>query len=105
MPAPKPPSDRSLRRESELAVARAAAERSARREKLAVSGGQLLSAAFQFLGELFPAQSGFLGIEGGDDCFGSNFETDPHRPRGTGRSRPSTPDPRAARRDCSRWAR
>jgi hypothetical protein len=49
------PSDESLRRESELAVARVAAERSARREKLAVSGGQLLSAAFQFLGQLLPA--------------------------------------------------
>jgi hypothetical protein len=36
-------------------VARIAAERSVRREKLAVSGGQLLSAAFQFLGELLPA--------------------------------------------------
>jgi hypothetical protein len=33
------------------------AERSARREKLAVSGGILLSAAFQFLGELLPAPS------------------------------------------------
>ena len=49
--------DESLRRETEQAVARAAAERSARREKLAVSGGQLLSAAFQFLGELLPAPS------------------------------------------------
>jgi superfamily II DNA/RNA helicase len=54
---PEAPSDMSLRRESELAVARAAAERSARRERLAVSGGHLLSAAFQFLGELLPAPS------------------------------------------------
>jgi len=54
---PEAPSDQSLRRESELAVARAAAERSARRERLAVSGGHLLSAAFQFLGELLPAPS------------------------------------------------
>src|SRR5256885_12603315 len=38
-------------------VARAAAERSARRERLAVSSGHLLSAAFQFLGELLPAPS------------------------------------------------
>ncbi|PYU62211.1 MAG: helicase, partial [Acidobacteria bacterium] len=51
------PSDQSLRRESELAVARAAAERGARRERLAVSGGHLLSAAFRFLGELLPAPS------------------------------------------------
>ncbi len=54
---PEAPSDKSLRHESELAVARAATERSARRERLAVSGGQLLSAAFQFLGELLPASS------------------------------------------------
>jgi hypothetical protein len=54
---PEAPPDESLRRESELAVARAAAERSDRREKLAVSGGHLLSAAFQFLGELLPAPS------------------------------------------------
>src|SRR5207253_11361369 len=49
---PVAPSDESLRRENELAVARAAGERHARRERLAVSGGHLLSAAFQFLGEL-----------------------------------------------------
>jgi len=54
---PEAPSDMSLRRESELAVAQAAAERSARRERLAVSGGHLLSAAVQFLGELLPAPS------------------------------------------------
>src|SRR2546430_10589907 len=54
---PEAPSDKSLRQESELAVARAAAERSAGRERLAVSGGNLLSAAFQFLGELLPAPS------------------------------------------------
>src|SRR2546429_2539214 len=48
--SPEAPSDMSLRRESELAVAQAAAERSARRERLAVSGGHLLSAAVQFLG-------------------------------------------------------
>src|SRR5438874_429071 len=54
---PVAPSDESLRRESELAVARAAAERSARRESLAISGGHLLSAAFQFLGQLLPAPS------------------------------------------------
>src|SRR5438270_5786 len=54
---PEAPSDQSLRRESELAVARAAGERHARRERLAVSGGHLLSAAFQFLGELLPAPS------------------------------------------------
>src|SRR6266705_2900252 len=54
---PEAPSDKSLRQESELAVARAAAERSVRRERLAVSGGHLLSAAFQFLGELLPAPS------------------------------------------------
>src|SRR6266404_706663 len=53
---PEAPLDESLRRESELA-ARAAAERSARREKLAATGGQLLTAAFHFLGELLPAQS------------------------------------------------
>ena len=53
---PEAPLDESLRRESELA-ARAAAERSARREKLAATGGQLLSAAFHFLGALLPAQS------------------------------------------------
>ena len=44
---PEAPLDESLRRETEFAAAR--------REKLAVSGGQLLSAAFQFLGELLPA--------------------------------------------------
>jgi hypothetical protein len=43
------------KRESELAVARTADERSGRRERLAVSGGHLLSVAFQFLGELLPA--------------------------------------------------
>jgi superfamily II DNA/RNA helicase len=52
---PVAPSDESLRRESELEVARVAAENRARREKLALSGGHLLSAAFQFLGELLPA--------------------------------------------------
>jgi len=45
---PEAPRDESLRRETEFA---------ARREKLAVTGGQLLSAAFQFLGELLPAPS------------------------------------------------
>jgi hypothetical protein len=54
---PEAPPDESLRHESELAVARATEERSNRREKLAVCGGQLLSAAFQFLGELLPAPS------------------------------------------------
>jgi hypothetical protein len=54
---PIAPSDESLRRESELEVARVAAEHRARREKLALSGGHLLSAAFQFLGELLPAPS------------------------------------------------
>jgi superfamily II DNA/RNA helicase len=44
------PLDESLRRETELAAAQAA-----RREKLAVTGGQMLSAAFNFLGELLPA--------------------------------------------------
>ncbi|MCI0353080.1 MAG: hypothetical protein L0Z53_26975, partial [Acidobacteriales bacterium] len=44
------PLDESLRRETELAAAHAA-----RREKLAVTGGQMLSAAFNFLGELLPA--------------------------------------------------
>jgi len=54
---PEAPSDESLRGESELAVARIAVEHKARRERLAISGGNLLSAAFQFLGELFPAPS------------------------------------------------
>ncbi len=54
---PDAPSDESLRRESELAVARVAAERDARRERLAVTGGKLLNFAFQFLGELLPAPS------------------------------------------------
>jgi SNF2 domain-containing protein/helicase-like protein len=49
---PEAPLDESLRRETELA----AAERLARREKLAITGGQMLSAAFNFLGELLPAQ-------------------------------------------------
>jgi hypothetical protein len=43
---PEAPSDESLRRDTEAATAR--------REKLALTGGQLLSAAFQFLGELLP---------------------------------------------------
>ncbi len=47
---PEAPPDESLRRETGLA----AAERAARREKLAVTGGHLLTAAFQFLGELLP---------------------------------------------------
>src|SRR5260370_16364369 len=47
----------SLRGESEFAVAPAAADRSARRERLAVSGGHLLRAAVQFLGELLPVPS------------------------------------------------
>jgi superfamily II DNA/RNA helicase len=50
---PEAPLDESLRRETELA----AAERSARREKLAATGGHLITAAFQFLGELLPAQA------------------------------------------------
>src|SRR5207245_4879119 len=54
---PEAPSDESLRRESELEVARVAAEHRARREKLALSGGHLLSAAFQFLGYLLPVPS------------------------------------------------
>ena len=54
--SPEAPLDESLRRESELA-ARAAAERSVRREQLAATGGQLLSAAFHFLGALLPAPS------------------------------------------------
>jgi SNF2-related domain/Helicase conserved C-terminal domain len=54
---PEAPLDESVRRESELAVARANAERGTRREKLAATGGQLLSAAFQFLGALLPAPS------------------------------------------------
>src|SRR5213594_4175344 len=45
---PEASRDESLRRETESA---------ARRERLALSGGQLLSAAFQFLGELLPAAS------------------------------------------------
>src|SRR5881296_1079449 len=57
---PVAPSDESLRRESELEV-RVAAEHRARREKLALSGGHLLSAAFQFLGELLPAPSNSSG--------------------------------------------
>src|SRR3989454_1466513 len=57
---PVAPSDDSLRRESELEV-RVAAEHRARREKLALSGGHLLSAAFQFLGELLPAPSNSSG--------------------------------------------
>src|SRR5881396_1481922 len=57
---PLAPSDDSLRRESEL-EARVAAEHRARREKLALSGGHLLSAAFQFLGELLPAPSNSSG--------------------------------------------
>jgi hypothetical protein len=51
---PEAPSDESLRRENELAVARVASEHRGRRERLAVSGGNLLSAAFQFLAELLP---------------------------------------------------
>jgi ERCC4-related helicase len=43
---PEAPRDESLHRETESA---------AWRERLALSGGQLLSAAFQFLGELLPA--------------------------------------------------
>jgi len=57
---PVAPSDESLRRESEL-EARVAAEHRARREKLALSGGHLLSAAFQFLGELLPAPANSSG--------------------------------------------
>ncbi len=49
---PEAPIDESARRESELA-----AERNSRREKLATTGGHLLSAAFQFIGELLPQQS------------------------------------------------
>jgi SNF2 family DNA or RNA helicase len=44
---PESPLNESLRRETEVVAAR--------REKLAVTGGQLLNAAFQFLGELLPA--------------------------------------------------
>jgi hypothetical protein len=52
---PEAPSDESVRHKTELEIARAAAERDSRRERLAVSGGHLLSAAFRFLGELLPA--------------------------------------------------
>jgi superfamily II DNA or RNA helicase len=52
---PEAPSDESVRRETEFEVARSANERDSRRERLAVSGGHLLSAAFRFLGELLPA--------------------------------------------------
>src|SRR5207237_1987532 len=48
---PEAPLDESLRRESEVTAARAS-----RREKLALTGGHLLTAAFHFLGELLPAQ-------------------------------------------------
>ncbi len=44
---PEAPRDESLRRDTEADTAR--------RTRLALSGGQLLSAAFQFLGELLPA--------------------------------------------------
>ena len=44
---PEAPRDESLRREDEAAADR--------REKLALTGGQLLNAAFQFLGERLPA--------------------------------------------------
>ena len=44
---PEAPLDESLRRDTEVVAAR--------REKLALTGGQLLNAAFQFLGELLPA--------------------------------------------------
>jgi hypothetical protein len=54
---PEAPPDESLRRESELAASRAAAERDVRRENLAATGGQLLSAAFHFLGALLPTPS------------------------------------------------
>jgi hypothetical protein len=46
---PEAPLDESVRREAELAAARAS-----RREKLALTGGNLISAAFNFLGELLP---------------------------------------------------
>jgi superfamily II DNA/RNA helicase len=46
---PEAPLDESVRREAELAAARAS-----RREKLALTGGNLISAAFSFLGELLP---------------------------------------------------
>jgi hypothetical protein len=55
---PEAASDESVRRETELEVARVAAERNSRRERLAVSGGHLLTAAFRFLGELLPPPSG-----------------------------------------------
>jgi hypothetical protein len=55
---PVAPSDESVRRETELEVARVVDERNSRRERLAVTGGCLLSAAFRFLGELLPAPSG-----------------------------------------------
>ena len=77
---PEAPPDESLRRASELAATRSTdvviidqslqdkssnfdhnaingAEHQARREKLAATGGQLLTAAFQFLGELLPTQA------------------------------------------------
>jgi hypothetical protein len=72
---PEAPLDESVRRDREAEAARsdeleraagvdlpaatgheAATERQARREKLAATGGQLLTAAFQFLGELLPHQ-------------------------------------------------
>jgi hypothetical protein len=78
---PEAPRDESVRRDRESEAARSAeleraaaadsttaaasqtppdhepsAERQVRREKLAATGGQLLNAAFQFLGELLPAQ-------------------------------------------------
>jgi superfamily II DNA/RNA helicase len=77
---PEAPLDESVRRDRESEAARsveleraagaelpAAAdredttERQARREKLAATGGQLLTAAFQFLGELLPPQPSSAG--------------------------------------------
>lgn len=76
---PEAPRDESLRRDTEADTAR--------RKRLALTGGQLLSAAFQFLGELFTGADAFLSIYFGRQQPDGKVGAKPRRPRGNGRAR------------------
>ncbi len=113
---PEAPCDESVRRDREAEAARSVeleraaaaslpaatgregtADRQARREKLAATGGQLLTAAFQFLGELLPPQSSSPTASEAASALASNLKqglTDlvDHDDRGRPRLTISLPD-------------
>ena len=92
---PEAPRDESLRRETEWPPSAPPAQR------LALTGGQLLSAAFQFLGELLPAPSASSALTD-SHRLGGDAEAKPHRPCGTRRARASAAYLRVAGRNGSR---